>query len=66
MNKNTKINYYSLLVIAQELERITRNLKFENLPTKLQYKFARAGVRSGEKLRNMTEATKVFETGLTL
>jgi len=44
----------------QEAGQIAHNIRFENLPTNLQFKFARAGVRQG--MRNFTEATQIFET----
>ncbi|WP_445249330.1 hypothetical protein [Microcoleus sp. OTE_8_concoct_300] len=46
-------------IATQEAFKIAHNIRFENLPTSLQFKFARAGVRDG--IRNVQEAAKVFE-----
>lgn len=61
-SKTSKSVANSTLQTAQEVERIARNLEFKSLSTNLQRKFARAGVRKGVKVRNTTEASKVFET----
>lgn len=47
-------------IATQEAFKIAHNIRFENLPTNLQFKFARAGVRDG--MRNVQEAAKVFES----
>lgn len=47
-------------IATQEAFKIAHNIHFENLPTKLQLKFARAGMRDG--MRNFQEAAKVFES----
>jgi len=47
-------------IASQEAFKIAHNIRFENLPTTLQFKFARAGVRDG--MRNVQEAAKVFES----
>ena len=41
-------------IATQEAFKIAHNIRFENLPTNLQFKFARAGVRDG--MRNVQEA----------
>ncbi|MGM3305057.1 hypothetical protein ACSQ6I_03570 [Anabaena sp. WFMT] len=48
------------IIATQEAFKITHNIRFENLPANLQFKFARAGVRNG--MRDIQEAAKVFET----
>lgn len=47
-------------IATQEAFKIAHNIRFENLPTNLQSKFARAGVRDG--MRDVQEAAKVFES----
>lgn len=47
-------------IATQEAFKIAHNIRFENLPTNLQFKFARAGVRDG--IRNVQETAKVFES----
>jgi hypothetical protein len=47
-------------IATQEAFKIAHNIRFENLPINLQWKFARAGVRDG--MRNVQEAAKVFES----
>ncbi|MCU0547297.1 MAG: hypothetical protein MUE44_34920 [Oscillatoriaceae cyanobacterium Prado104] len=47
-------------IAAEEAFKIAHNIRFENLPSNLQLKFARAGVRDG--MRNVLEAAKVFES----
>ena len=47
-------------IATQEAFKVAHNIRFENLPTTLQFKFARAGVRDG--IRNVQEAAKVFES----
>jgi len=47
-------------IATQEAFKIAHNIRFENLPTHLQSKFARAGMRDG--MRNVQEAAKVFES----
>jgi len=47
-------------IAAREAFKIAHNIRFENLPTNLQFKFARAGMRDG--MRNVQEAAKVFES----
>jgi hypothetical protein len=47
-------------IATQEAFKIAHNIRFENLPTDLQLKFARAGMRDG--IRNVQEAAKVFES----
>ncbi len=47
-------------IATQEAFKVAHNIRFENLPTTLQFKFARAGVRDG--MRNVQEAAKVFES----
>lgn len=47
-------------IATQEAFKIAHNIRFENLPTNLQLKFARAGMRDG--MRNVQEAAKVFES----
>lgn len=47
-------------IATQEAFKIAHNIRFENLPTNLQLKFARAGVRDG--IRDVQEAAKVFES----
>ncbi|MDF0551556.1 hypothetical protein [Kamptonema sp. UHCC 0994] len=47
-------------IATQEAFKIAHNIRFENLPTQLQFKFARAGMREG--MRNVQEAAKVFES----
>lgn len=47
-------------IATQEALKVAHNIRFENLPTTLQFKFARAGVRDG--IRNVQEAAKVFES----
>ena len=48
------------VIATQEAFKVAHNIRFENLPTALQLKFARAGVRDG--IRNVQEAAKVFES----
>ncbi|WP_254174734.1 hypothetical protein [Planktothrix pseudagardhii] len=48
------------VIATQEAFKVAHNIRFENLPTGLQLKFARAGVRQG--MRNVQEAAKVFES----
>jgi len=48
------------VIATQEAFKIAHNIRFENLSTQLQFKFARAGVREG--MRNVQEAAKVFES----
>lgn len=48
------------VVVTQEAFKVAHNIRFENLPTQLQFKFARAGVRQG--MRSVQEAAKVFES----
>jgi len=48
------------VVVTQEAFKVAHNIRFENLPTQLQFKFARAGVREG--MRSVQEAAKVFES----
>ncbi|MFM6209843.1 hypothetical protein [Planktothrix sp.] len=48
------------VIATQEAFKVAHNIRFENLPTSLQFKFARAGVRQG--MRNVQEAAKVFES----
>lgn len=48
------------VVVTQEAFKVAHNIRFENLPTGLQLKFARAGVRDG--IRSVQEAAKVFES----
>lgn len=48
------------VIATQEAFKIAQNIRFENLPTNLQLKFARAGMRDG--MRNVEEAAKVFES----
>ncbi|VXD24712.1 conserved hypothetical protein [Planktothrix serta PCC 8927] len=48
------------VIVTQEAFKIAHNIRFENLPTQLQFKFARAGVRDG--MRSVQEAAKVFES----
>ncbi|OCR02280.1 hypothetical protein BCD67_19970 [Oscillatoriales cyanobacterium USR001] len=47
-------------IATQEAFKIAHNIRFENLPTNLQFKFMRAGMRDG--MRNIEEAAKVFES----
>jgi hypothetical protein len=47
-------------IAAQEAFKVSHNIRFENLPRNLQFKFARAGVRDG--MRNVLETAKVFES----
>jgi len=47
-------------IAAQEAFKVSHNIRFENLPKNLQFKFARAGVRDG--MRNVLETAKVFES----
>lgn len=47
-------------IATQEAFKIAHNIRFENLPTTLQFKFATVGVRDG--IRNIQEAAKVFES----
>ncbi|MEG4323311.1 MULTISPECIES: hypothetical protein [unclassified Microcoleus] len=47
-------------IATQEAFKIAHNIRFENLPTNLQSKFERAGVRDG--MRNVQEAAKKFES----
>jgi hypothetical protein len=47
-------------IATQEAFKVAHNIRFENLPIQLQFKFARAGVRDG--MRNVQEAAKVFES----
>ena len=47
-------------IATQEAFKIAHNIRFENLPINLQFKFARAGVRDG--IRNVQETAKVFES----
>ena len=47
-------------IATQEAFKIAHNIRFENLPTNLQFKLARAGMREG--IRNVQEAAKVFES----
>lgn len=47
-------------IATQEAFKVAHNIRFENLPRNLQFKFARAGVRDG--MRNVQEAAKVFES----
>lgn len=47
-------------IASEEAFQIAHNICFENLPSNLQLKFARAGVRDG--MRNIPEAAKVFES----
>lgn len=47
-------------IATQEAFKIAHNIRFENLPANLQFKFARAGVRDG--IRNVQETAKVFES----
>ncbi|WP_449418429.1 hypothetical protein [Phormidium nigroviride] len=47
-------------IATQEAFKVAQNIRFENLPTQLQFKFARAGMRDG--MRNVQEAAKVFES----
>ncbi|MGB8685782.1 MAG: hypothetical protein WCD53_00365 [Microcoleus sp.] len=47
-------------IATQEAFKIAHNIRFENLPTNLQFKFARAGMRDG--MRDVQEAAKVFES----
>lgn len=47
-------------IAAEEAFQIAHNICFDNLPSNLQLKFARAGVRDG--MRNVREAAKVFES----
>jgi hypothetical protein len=44
-------------IATQEAFKVAHNIRFENLPTNLQVKFARAGMRDG--IRNVQEAAKV-------
>ena len=46
-------------IATQEAFKIAHNIRFENLPIKLQLKFARAG---GDGMRHVQEAAKVFES----
>jgi hypothetical protein len=48
------------VVVTQEAFKVAHNIRFENLPRQLQFKFARAGVREG--MRSVQEAAKVFES----
>lgn len=48
------------VIATQEAFKVAHNIRFENLPTGLQLKFARAGVRDG--MRNVQEAARVFES----
>ena len=47
-------------IATQEAFKIAHNIRFENLPTNLQFKFATVGMRDG--MRNVQEAAKVFES----
>ncbi|MDQ2096996.1 MAG: hypothetical protein QQW96_05040 [Tychonema bourrellyi B0820] len=47
-------------IATQEAFKVAHNIRFENLPTTLQFKFATVGVRDG--IRNIQEAAKVFES----
>lgn len=47
-------------IATQEAFKVAHNIRFDNLPIQLQFKFARAGVRDG--MRNIQEAAKVFES----
>ncbi|MEG4805206.1 hypothetical protein QUB63_31775 [Microcoleus sp. ARI1-B5] len=47
-------------IATEEAFKVAHNIRFENLPRNLQFKFARAGVRDG--MRNVQEAAKVFES----
>jgi hypothetical protein len=47
-------------IATQEAFKVAHNIRFENLPTNLQFKFATVGVRDG--MRNVQEAAKVFES----
>lgn len=47
-------------IATEEAFKVAHNIRFENLPKNLQFKFARAGVRDG--MRNVQEAAKVFES----
>lgn len=47
-------------IATQEAFKVAHNIRFENLPTTLQFKFATVGVRDG--MRNVQEAAKVFES----
>ncbi len=47
-------------IATQEAFKVAHNIRFENLPTTLQFKFATVGVRDG--MRSVQEAAKVFES----
>jgi hypothetical protein len=47
-------------IASEEAFKSAHNICFDNLPSNLQLKFARAGVREG--MRNFQEAAKVFES----
>ena len=48
------------VVVTQEAFKVAHNIRFENLPRQLQFKFATVGVREG--MRSVQEAAKVFES----
>lgn len=48
------------VVVTQEAFKVAHNIRFENLPKGLRFKFSRAGVRA--EVRNVQEAAKVFES----
>ncbi|HEY9867190.1 MAG TPA: hypothetical protein V6D21_23645 [Candidatus Obscuribacterales bacterium] len=48
------------VVVTQEAFKVAHNIRFENLPTGLRFKFSRAGVRA--EVRNLQQAAQVFES----
>lgn len=48
------------VVVTQEAFKVAHNIRFENLPKGLRFKFSRAGVRA--EVRNLQQAAQVFES----